>query len=117
MNIVESYLEELNNSQKNIQYVYRYVDNKNRGIMSDDYFHNDKFHNAFKKVDWLPAPKKKGYPKDIRFYFTEKGNKKFMRTGYNEFKKLIPSIKVIKKILSEKHKIIFQDIYQVAIKE
>ena len=115
--MIDTYLTYLQESKE--EFLYRYVDKFNRGIMSDYYYPlkgSTKIPiEVFNKLSWLPKPPK-WYNKNHISYFTELGNSKFLKTNYKEFKKYIPDIKVVKVNIKDINKILYKDKYQIVTK-
>lgn len=92
-------------------FIYRYVDSTGRGIMSD-YYYSELPMSIWKKMTWLPKLPKQ-YIRNNASFFTEVGNSKFIKENYNDFKKYISDVKLIKVRIKDISKVVYRDKYQI----
>ncbi len=92
-------------------FIYRYVDSTGRGIMSD-YYYSELPMSIWKKMTWLPKLPKRYIGNNVSF-FTEVGNSKFIKENYNDFKKYIFDVKLIKIRIKDISKVVYRDKYQI----
>ena len=92
-------------------FIYRYVDSTGKGIMSD-YYYSELPIYIWKKMTWLPKLPRQYIRNNVSF-FTEDGNSKFVKENYNDFKKHIPNVKLMKIRIKDISKIVYRDKYQI----